>query len=392
MKSVPTHEFKSNFTVDELDSMIDFIDNVLPYRLAKAPARQGRFVFAHIGRACWAYFVGDGVLARRFANVAFDCAVAVFAAAYEAGTVTFELEEKQLTGPGGAPDHSANEGVWIEGFLLGLALGRSADLQVLVGYPTPLLGAGPGTGDAFRAPMVNALKAFVTDDHVWHEYRDRALALSEPERLSVMGPRQAEPYRAVLRALEPIAASDQASFTEALLSLVRAHKAHFGRGRASRGCDSLLSVPACGIAALGLSRGLKLEVDSGYLPNWLVSPSPPLILESPSGEEIDPTLKIETGDGTSADHLSARRIRYEIGRLDARTANRFAILIKERGHFAQCYSNGEDSFDLEYQEGGPDHHYTAASPASRSEVVDLFVRYASGGDFCQGRSWSRLEL
>jgi len=108
-------------------------------------------------------------------------------------------------------------------------------------------------------------------------------------------------------------------------------------------------------------------------------------------EVFDPTLRIETEDGTKVDRLSAERIEQEVGRLGP-SSNRFAILIKERGHFVQCYANGEDSFDLEYQEGGPDHHYTAASPVSRAEVIDFFVRYASGGDFRGGRSWNRLEL
>jgi len=270
MSVVSVHKFTSNYSREELDGRVEFIENTLPDRLAKAPARQGRFFFSNVRSACWAHFVGDHSLARRFMNVAFDCAAAVFAAAHAEQTVTFELEGQRVSGPGGPPDHSANEGVWIEAFLLGLALQREGELQVFVDYPTDRLGEGPGEGDEFRAPMVDALKAFLTENEAWPTFRDRALALSEPGRLTVMTPRQAEPYRAVLRALEPVSAADQAGFNDALVAVLKAHKALFGRGKESRGPRSLLSVPACGVAGLAIRSGLDVEVESGYLPAWLL--------------------------------------------------------------------------------------------------------------------------
>ena len=44
----------------------------------------------------------------------------------------------------------------------------------------------------------------------------------------------------------------------------------FGRGQAATQCDSLLALPAMGMAALGVDHGMKLEVESGYAPKWLV--------------------------------------------------------------------------------------------------------------------------
>ena len=269
MITIEGHHLKSNFTIDELDDRIAFVDQTLPHRLSEAPAREGRLFRGAIIDACWFYFAGNAQLARRFMGIGVDCAIAMFAAGVADETAVFELEGTPMSGPAGRPDYNANEAFWIDAFLLAVALGRHDEIGPLLAYPTDRLRESPGEGDEFRFAMVDTLKAFWTDNEAWRPLSKQALAESEPDRLTVMSPKMAAPYRCVLAALDPIAAADQTTFTGALADVVRAHKAYYGRGAPSRGCKSLISIPACGTAALGIRRGLRIEASSPYMPAWL---------------------------------------------------------------------------------------------------------------------------
>ena len=251
-----------------------FIDDDLPNRMKDpGPARQGSHAQVCISDGSWAYHVGKTVLAHRFFGAGFDCAAAMFAAAVVPADedIEFMFDGRLLTGPGGTPNYAANEGLWVNSFLLGVALGRGEQLAAHLAYPTNRLRETAGEGDEFRYAMVDALKAFWTGNDTWKQLSVQALAESEADRLTVMPPRMAAPLRAVLEALTPIAEGDQVGFTAALVATLKAHKAYHGRGRPSRSCLSVVSIPACGVAALGLQRGLRVEVESGYMPTWLVT-------------------------------------------------------------------------------------------------------------------------
>jgi len=251
-----------------------FIETDLPNRMkVDGPAGQGRHVSGRITQGSWAHHVGNAGLASRLFGAGFDCAAAMFAAAaaQEGEDVEFMFDGQLLTGPSGQANHTANEGVWVNSFLLGIALGRSEQLAAHLAYPTNRLRETSGEGDEFRYAMVDTLKTFWTGNDSWKLLCQQALSESEPNRLTVMSPRRAAPIRSVLHALEPISGGDQAGFTAALVATLKAHKAYYGRGKPSRGCTSLISIPACGVASLGLRAGLRLEVESGYLPTWLVA-------------------------------------------------------------------------------------------------------------------------
>lgn len=77
-----------------------------------------------------------------------------------------------------------------------------------------------------------------------------------------------------------IAASDQNAFTDALVAALKAHKAEASRGKL-KDTKGTFSDVASALAALGVDRGLRLEVESGYMPSWLLLPESSA---APSGE------------------------------------------------------------------------------------------------------------
>ncbi|MCA9627347.1 MAG: immunity 49 family protein, partial [Myxococcales bacterium] len=52
-----------------------------------------------------------------------------------------------------------------------------------------------------------------------------------------------------------------------LVAHLEAFKAYWSR---TPTLDSQLSVPAIGLCAMAVQRGLELQVESGYIPDWLV--------------------------------------------------------------------------------------------------------------------------
>ncbi len=265
---VEAHTFESNFTIDELDDSLTLLETRLPQRAATKPAMLGRSYGTLFGDACWAYSLDERPIALRFLGAAFDCASALFSAGVARQDFEFTLDGRRYVGPAGDATN-ANEALWLDSFFLGMSLGRTSQLDGHLAFSTERLREAQGVGDEFRYTLVDALKAFWTEDPAWVVLAERALAQSEVDALTIMPPKMAEPYRAVARALTPIAAGDQGAFDAALVDVLEAHKAYYGRGAPSRGCDSLLSLAACGVAGLGLRRGLEIGVTSGYMPEWV---------------------------------------------------------------------------------------------------------------------------
>ena len=267
---IATHAFSSNFTLDELDESIEFLNTRLRERAVTDPASLSRSFRALVTSACWAWSVHEVLLAERFLGVGFDCMAASFKAGIAEGDFELTLEGVALSGSASSATNM-DVAKWVDGFLLGAALGREEQLDSFRAFPTDKLREAQGLADEFRYTLVDALKAFWTNDPSWVGLAERALEQSELDALTIMPPKMAEPYRAVARALTPIAAGDQDGFDAALVEVLRAHKAYYGRGAPSRGCTSLLSIPASGVAGLGLRQGLSVNVTSGYMPEWVLT-------------------------------------------------------------------------------------------------------------------------
>jgi len=71
----------------------------------------------------------------------------------------------------------------------------------------------------------------------------------------------------------------------------------------------------------------------------------------------------------------------------------FAILSRAPDTYIQTRPAGNGLFRLEYQDGGLDRHFAAASPPEREQVVAAFQGYQRGDDAWRRQlEWVRLDL
>ncbi len=58
--------------------------------------------------------------------------------------------------------------------------------------------------------------------------------------------------------------------SEALVKQLEAHKKMFGKGKEAGSASGLIDARAAGLMRATLDRGLKLDVESDYVPKWLI--------------------------------------------------------------------------------------------------------------------------
>lgn len=106
---------------------------------------------------------------------------------------------------------------------------------------------------------------------------------------------------------------------------------------------------------------------------------------------INRAVSLRLADGSLSDELSDWQLEQELGKLQVDGA-RFAILSIDSEHYIQCHINDDGSFDVEVRDGGRDSHLAVTSPVGRTDMIDLFRRYASGAEWRDGRTWRKLRL
>ncbi len=268
-KRVDAHIFDSTMTPEVLTELAANLSGSLVVGLRR-DARRGGASFRFVqGDACWAYSLADYALMRRCLSVSAECAAICFQASGTEGMITFSLEGIEYQGPGGPSDYQASEELWLAAFLTTLLLRRRDLVETFRRFDRRALEMARSGGDAYRFELVEALRTFDAGEPGCEVFLDRCDALMAPQHVRAPIKYVAQ-HRALSMMLRAITHRDQVLFTEGYEAALKAHKALFGRGQAATQCDSLLALPAMGMAALGVDHGMKLEVESGYAPEWLV--------------------------------------------------------------------------------------------------------------------------
>jgi hypothetical protein len=225
-----------------------------------------------IASGAWGTSIGQPVTARRLFEIGTDYAIGAFRSFGRPGeAIEFPLEGVVIHASGVEPTTRAPKHVdWIECLSMALCLRRADALAVLARFPIDLL---ERRRDQFWGALCLALQRFLQEDPLWTELDAQATALAQAAQTET--PKTVARYMSILPALRAVAAADQTAFTEALVHMLQAHKAQESRGQFKNTGPSLLALPACGMAALGVQRGLRLEVESGYMPAWLVNNEAP---------------------------------------------------------------------------------------------------------------------
>ena len=236
----------------------------------------GLFVDAFISDAGCFVAAGNVVEARRRLMASGRCGYAVFAPVGPDGLVHFRFDGRDLSGPRPTIPGYANTLTWIKTFCLASSFRDEECLGALDAYDKATLAKAPtGSFDLYAIALAEGMRALRRNDPKWPELLDEAEFRSRPENLRIASPSIIARFRALIPMLQCIGRNDQEGFDKACVEAVMAHKNFYGRGKKKDDPDGAYAYMAAGIAAMGVDRGLKYNVDCGYTPRWLVSGGEP---------------------------------------------------------------------------------------------------------------------
>jgi hypothetical protein len=273
MIAIKAHDFKANYTREEVERAVEFARTRLPARLAKNPAE----VTGPFGSACMAYYLGMIPEAVELVEAACESAAGRFAAvsAPPNSLVTFPLRGALLSAPSGKPGFGSGPGTWISDLLLAIARRRRDVVDILRDVPIAFFARAPGERDACFVHWAAGLQLFLRGEGEDSKAQfAKAELLSRPEALKVATPAIVNRYRVIGPTLEAVENKDQAQFDQQLKASLEAFKKLFGRGKSATASDSLIDPISAGLAVLGATRGLVIGVSSPYIPAWLIYPQP----------------------------------------------------------------------------------------------------------------------
>jgi hypothetical protein len=275
MIQVPAHKFKGSGDDAEVDSDLKFAREQLVRHVTGWPAKCGLQVSAQFTRGCTAYQLGRADAALELLTASCEVAAAMFAAvsASPESKVTFSFSGSVLSGPSGPTGFGAGCGAWLQDVMLAVALRRTDVMTALTEVPVRVMERA-GEADAFFAHLAYATQAFLIGENPLEPLAefDR---LIRPENVKIASPKMVSRFAAAAASLRAIAGKDQTGFDESLVAQLKAHKKAHERGDDAARPDGLIDRLSCGMAVLGQERGLQLNVESGYMPPWLVGAKAP---------------------------------------------------------------------------------------------------------------------
>jgi Immunity protein 49 len=271
MIQVKAHTYSGNFSDREVDSELVFVSSQLVTHLTKKPAIKGQFITRFMGDASGAHHLGRADDARRLLQASCDTAGAMFLAisAPPNTTVTFNCNGALVSGHSGPPGFYCGPAPWISTVFVAAVLGRRDTIDALSTVPVTVLERAPGERDQCFAHLANAVQAFFADEDLGNplaEFR----RLSEPDLLKVATPSLLARFRGLGAALLAVTERDQGGFTAALVATLEGHRAAFGTGQEGKSHAYLIDYLSSGLAVLARARGLSVEVESPYMPKWLI--------------------------------------------------------------------------------------------------------------------------
>jgi len=267
VKKVVGHKPNPNYSTAERDKMLENSVTTRRDIILRAPSCATRFAETAFAHGAMSRTINDERAARRFYMMGVDYAMAGYQAIVApTERIFFPLEGAPQIADASKPEESDYPGPmkWAEAFSIAVALRRSDGIAILSRFPIHF-----GRGyDAIWNPLLQAYQRFVLNDPSWSPLAAEATSLAPTARKS--SPKNIARYMSMVPTMHAIAARDAAAFRDALVDMLKAHKAEKSRGAdKDRGRSGFAEI-ATGLAALGVDRGLPLEVESEYLPAWMV--------------------------------------------------------------------------------------------------------------------------
>lgn len=204
-----------------------------------------------------------------FLTAALDLGCAAFRLAGVEGTVTIPIDGQQLALAATGPTDNTTPAMWLRVFGLSLALRRPDATVALCAVDVDILRRSPTQVDDFRYEVVSAMQDFALGRN-WRAAAARAVERAQPQHTRVAGREYVEVELSEVKMLEPLDARDAAAFDRAFAAALEAHKAYWGSKQWIGHAIGRIAVTPLGLAALAHDRGLAFDLESGYVPAWLV--------------------------------------------------------------------------------------------------------------------------
>jgi hypothetical protein len=211
---------------------------------------------------------GDGVMTKEALTASLDIAVAGFLGFGGGELRELRVLGQVLTRATSAPDGGQSPGSWLLAHATAVALRRTDAVASLLSCPEGAFDPRYLRRGDPNYDVVQAIQSAHRGEVNWLEHLRRAETKFDPTTYGT--PALVRLERAVVRLLEVSHGGDQESFSEGLFEAVKQHKAYWSVGANRTSAEGLLNIRIAGYAAMGIERGLRLEVESGYIPAWLV--------------------------------------------------------------------------------------------------------------------------
>ena len=169
----------------------------------------------------------------------------------------------------GSDLHNARQ--WRRGFFLAAASRDRDSLDVLARVPTALLRRSTTRADEFVFAFADALRAHRAGDAEAPARLLAALKATEPGRYEIAGGDYVLDIAVFqMELLYQLLREDAGAFNAVLARAVRGHRRYWSAGDRAADPDGLVAWPLVALASMAHDAGMRIEVDSDYVPLDLV--------------------------------------------------------------------------------------------------------------------------
>jgi hypothetical protein len=267
MKNVAAHPTMNHMTVEQIQHEVGYLcDKVTVLCVERfGPVAQGRI---------HGWFA-DGLQAHesgfsKEASLLLDSACVLSDATWrslggDTRDVLFELCGKRVESRGYLEKRLPHPTAWMIALGLSVCLGREETVALLSEVKREHIDEEVGR---FWTPRIAAFQQFVRGEGDGSALRDATLEayVASAGALDRFG----QLLEAEFDLMAAIVAGQQAAYTAALVDALKKHKAWYGRGSEKNSAAARVALPTCMMVVRAKQRGLRREVESGYLPEYLV--------------------------------------------------------------------------------------------------------------------------
>ncbi len=266
MKDLAHHKYVSPFKPDHVEKRLAFRTGPFADAVRKGPGTLAAVPGTLLEEAAIAYFGGNLAATKRFLMLGAEIGCAACTMAFRTGEVTFSYDGVAASGPGGVPQIAVSPSLWTAIFDLVVLSRRKDSIGVVLDYPEDYLRRAGGERDEFGYTLVETLRAFVRGESKWKDLAVQTEQNMAPERVRIAPSTWVAMDRARLGLMRAVDSGSAAELYAALVAMIKAHKAYYGRGAEAKKPGGLLCLPALALAALADDRGIRTTVQSDYMP------------------------------------------------------------------------------------------------------------------------------